>query len=106
MSMKLAAAAICRVELRPPQPPQSVLHLDVVSAHIASTTVQQICSLSYTALIKEIIDASPKALSVPRVSRIPLKIGNCAKPSLARILFLDFHAGESHGRRKVINCLE
>ena len=70
--MKLAAAAICRVELRPPQPPQSVLHLDVVSAHIASTTVQQICSLSYTALIKEIIDASPKALSVPRVSRIPV----------------------------------
>ena len=69
--MKLAAAAICRVELRPPQPPQSVLHLDVVSAHIASTT-QQICSLSYTALIKEIIDASPKALSVPRVSRIPV----------------------------------
>ena len=68
--MKLAAAAICRVELRPP-PPQSVLHLDVVSAHIASTT-QQICSLSYTALIKEIIDASPKALSVPRVSRIPV----------------------------------
>ena len=69
--MKLAAAAICRVELRPPPPPQSVLHLDVVSAHIASTT-QQICSLSYTALIKEIIDASPKALSVPRVSRIPV----------------------------------
>ena len=69
--MKLAAAAICRVELRRPQPPQSVLHLDVVSAHIASTT-QQICSLSYTALIKEIIDASPKALSVPRVSRIPV----------------------------------
>ena len=69
--MKLAAAAICRVELRRSPPPQSVLHLDVVSAHIASTT-QQICSLSYTALIKEIIDASPKALSVPRVSRIPV----------------------------------
>ena len=92
--MKLAAAAICRVELRPPQPPQSVLHLDVVSAHIASTT-QQICSLSYTALIKEIIDASPKALSVPRVSRIPVsKLEIVQNRRLQGFSFLTFMQGK------------
>ena len=92
--MKLAAAAICRVELRPPPPPQSVLHLDVVSAHIASTT-QQICSLSYTALIKEIIDASPKALSVPRVSRIPVsKLEIVQNRRLEGFSFLTFMQGK------------